>query len=868
MKIRWGSLGCGLSLLFVATTTLAQTNLELRNERLTMVLGRAENGAVISLVERATGRELVAKQTVPQLFRLAFSKQDTVDGKRFYLSSHDAKEFKAGLKQEGGKSSAILEFGRFGEWPVHVTCTASVSDHDPLVRWRLNVQVPPSLILEDVQFPQVVLRAPLGKTVENDALVIGVAKGGVIRRPGAMKTWSRISGRNPGYLAAQFGCYYDNQAGFYTAAYDGRGYPKDLEMTRTKEGIEADWVLHCFAAQTFTQEFDVVQSVFTGADPQTPADWRDAADIYKAWALTQPWCAQTYAQRPDVPAWMKDGPAMVRFSREWLAKPDLIERWMAEYWKKYFPSAPLITAYWGWEKIGSWVTPNYFPLFPSDEQFTNLVAHLRPLGCHAFPWPSGYHWTLMYQKQPDGSFLWDDRKHFDVVARPHAIESRDGKTYNRTPSWLRGGDTACMCPGDPWTINWWNNDICVPLAQRGSEMIQVDQVVGGGYPFCYSRSHAHPRGPGPWMTDVFTQQLQTMLTACRQIQPDAVVCFEEPNERFNHLVGIQDYRDCESKAEWASVFNYLYHEFLPTFQSNPRRGEAAWEAHCLVNGEIPHMVPSMRFGVQPLLMNGGFEEASSNHPPCLGWEQVHEYQGHVWQGKASLDGHERHGGAASLRLENVAKSDDVQVSQNVDVSPAGLAVGKKYRLSVWMKSEQLARPNAIGIGFLGSPKKWAGAHIVFPVAGTGWKQGSADFTVPQGAEELRIMLNVDGPAKVWVDDLKLAEIRPDGTTAEVMNPPTPSDHEFMQRWVELFHGEGRPYLLLGRMLHPPPLKTAMLEHHGQKMPAVMHNAFRAPDGSEAVVLANASHEKQTVRLLWKNQERQLDLEPTGILLVK
>ncbi|MCX7010786.1 MAG: hypothetical protein NTY53_26685, partial [Kiritimatiellaeota bacterium] len=69
---------------------------------------------------------------------------------------------------------------------------------------------------------------------------------------------------------------------------------------------------------------------------------------------------------------------------------------------------------------------------------------------------------------------------------------------------------------------------------------------------------------------MFTRQLQTMYATMKKIQPDTVVCFEEPNEWYNHLVGIQDYRDCETPCEWASVFNYLYHEFLPPFQSNPR----------------------------------------------------------------------------------------------------------------------------------------------------------------------------------------------------------------------------------------------------------------------------------------------------------
>ena len=76
--------------------------------------------------------------------------------------------------------------------------------------------------------------------------------------------------------------------------------------------------------------------------------------------------------------------------------------------------------------------------------------------------------------------------------------------------------------------------------------------------------------------------------------PDAVVCVEEPNENYSHLVGIQDYRDCESGAdEWASVFNYIYHEYLPCFQSNPRRGNRIWQAHAAADGQIPVLLPSL-----------------------------------------------------------------------------------------------------------------------------------------------------------------------------------------------------------------------------------------------------------------------------------
>ena len=506
-------------------------------------------------------------------------------------------------------------------------------------------------------------------------------------------------------------------------------------------------------------------------------------------------------------------------------------------------------------------------MYPSDPQFTNLVARLRELGSHAFPWPSGYHWTLMYRKQDDGSFYWDDRERFERVGRPHAVIERNGKVYAHERSWLSGGQTSCMCPGDPWTLRWWNNDISVPLAKRGCEMIQVDQVVGGGFPFCYSRNHAHPPGPGLWMTEVFSRQLRTMYAACRKIERNSVVCIEEPNERFNHLVGIQDYRDCETKQEWASVFAYLYHEFLPVFQSNPKP-DPLMTAHCIVTGQIPHLTPSMRLG-GTLLINGGFEETNATRTAFAGWEHLRGYQGRAWNGKAARDESEHHSGGASLRLDNVADSDVVQVSQNVTLSESGVAAGKKYRISTWMKTGHVAKHNGINIAAFVPATGFKGVgRIAIPPADSNWTRGVADFTAPAGTTMLRIMIHIDGKAKLWVDDVKLEEVLSDGTAADVQHSPVPSNHEQMRRWVELFHGEGRPYLHLGRMLHPPRVETPAMTYMTRSMPAVLHNAFRAPDGSEAVVLANASREKQSVRLHWKGSERRLDLEPDGIALVK
>ena len=149
-----------------------------------------------------------------------------------------------------------------------------------------------------------------------------------------------------------------------------------------------------------------------------------------------------------------------------------------------------------------------------------------------------------------------------------------------------------------------------------------------------------------------------------------------------------------------------------------------------------------------------------------------------------------------------------------------------------------------------------------------WTHGHAEFTLPQAARIVRIMLHLNGPGTIWLDDLALEEVRADGTAVVVSRPEEPADHDLMRQWVELFHGEGRPYLLLGRMLHPPRLEIGTFDSAGRPFPAILHNAFQAPDGSSAVILVNVTDAPQTGQLTWQGPPQPITLQPWQVRLVR
>ena len=53
-----------------------------------------------------------------------------------------------------------------------------------------------------------------------------------------------------------------------------------------------------------------------------------------------------------------------------------------------------------------------------------------------------------------------------------------------------------------------------------------------------------------------------------------------------------------------------------------------------------------------------------------------------------------------------------------------------------------------------------------------------------------------------------------------------------------------------------------------KLPAILINAFRAPDGSEAVITVNITNKPQTGRLHWHGDAIDLRLSPWEVRLIK
>ncbi len=328
-----------LSAAATVALSVAVEAIDVSSASMTVSLDEKAKGAIARIVS-AQGQELGAFDARTSLFSLNVCRTDDYT-KAVSVDSAAATSFKAEKTADGARLTYDFAEGAVAQ----VVCTVRAAAGDGMVRWGIRTTAREGWAVTETTYPRVPLALKLGTSGDDDAFVLGMAKGGVHRNPGAKNAGWRVEGREPGNLVAQFECLYDDRGGFYLAAEDAQGHTKRIGVSRAADAL----VMHVQRVGFATadeQTYDVTTAAFQGADG-TPTTWHDAADIYKRWALRQPWCATPFKNRKDIPGWMRDAPAMVRFSRNWLEKPDDIRAWMNNYWLKEFPAAPLVMAYWG-----------------------------------------------------------------------------------------------------------------------------------------------------------------------------------------------------------------------------------------------------------------------------------------------------------------------------------------------------------------------------------------------------------------------------------------------------------------------------------------------------------------------------------------
>ena len=526
------------------------------NDLLRLVLDKASRGNVAEFHDKQSGQNLMAPPSGKHwLYRI---RAIGPDGKTVYLDNTQAKESAIGFR----RGTLTLTNRTHGDAAIAVVVTCRVRDDSPLTRWRIRIDNHSKLAIREITFPCLVVRP------DADYVLYPYCDGSLIEKPGkAFRKGYRLSAHYPGAASAQLMAAGIGQGGLYMAAHDSDGHKKTLRVGNLGDGIDLSLAHYPEDApgNDYRQAYDVV------AGPWQGASWHHAADIYKAWAEHQPWCARKLVDRSDVPAWLRRAPMFITIcltTRDRTKKPASQYNSVRPTVKGYADALgrPMCALIGDWHGRGYYIAPHYFPPCGGTDRFKALTRGLLDDGNHSIVFLCSLHWTV--DKRPPLTYKpYDDWECFRREGEPHAIVGEDGKTFFRGVPDKFIGQNAVLCPGTAYTQRVMR-EFCRQCYGHGITIAQIE-AVGGGVPTCYSKTHKHPPGGGSHQARDMRRLFRTILRDAQRQGGEFGLTIEEPGEFFiQALTGYhcRDYMQgywprTAPGARGVPLFTYLYHEY-------------------------------------------------------------------------------------------------------------------------------------------------------------------------------------------------------------------------------------------------------------------------------------------------------------------
>ncbi len=272
-------------------------------------------------------------------------------------------------------------------------------------------------------------------------------------------------------------------------------------------------------------------------------------------------------------------------------------------------------------------------------------------------------------------------------------------------------------------------------------------------------------------------------TAAKHGINGAVVSFgldtlcKKPPEFFQRLDEVR--RACDrNKIELIpSVFSVGYGSMALAHDRNLAEGIGVQGAPFLVKGGEARLVPDE----SSRLANGGFEESAGNK---LKGFNFHDQPGVV----SFIDREIKHGGSASLRLENFTANPHGhgRVMQEVRVRPH-----RSYRVTLWVRTEGLQPVGSFQLSALAKGRQLAPRSFKLPPT-SDWRKLTMVFN-SMGYESVNLYAGIwkGVSGRLWLDDWSLEEVGPLNVLHRPGTPVTVQSEDGAITFVE-----GRDYAKL------------------------------------------------------------------------
>ncbi len=563
--------------LLTASLTPAAT---LESSQLKVVFDDAR-GAITSFVDKSTGRDFIRAEG-SKLYELTLI--DSAHA-RVQLTDREAQATVA----VRGQTAVITSIHAERKITARVECRLNAA----ALECGIAVKNGSPLSLYAVKFPAIEFPVRLGESAEDDRVLLPMCDGSLLENPEA-NLRSSSSSNYPGTASVQFLAYYDPTAGIRVTALDGGGSRKSIGVGRRGAGLGLNIVHYAelAAGKDFTLPYAVEMTTFHG-------DWESAASDYRKWAVKQKWCRKRLDERiAELPEWLRGMPFFYTVAvrgqsaqNKNALRYELIAEQAAEY--KRLMHSPVVAMVMSWEKNGPWVTPDYFPAVGGDEPFQTLMTKLREQGNRSLIFLSGLRWTLL--KGAD----YDAREAFARDGEASAIVGEDGKTLVLDKPTGDTGQYGELCPATKYAADLLSR-VSRHATELGVTAVQVDQMVGGGSPACFSGKHGHPAGGGSWQTEAVYRMFARLRAEGKARSKDFAFLMEEPNEFFIPVLDAYHARDY-AEARWprngrgvrgVPLFTFIYHDYLlgyggdsATISTTPNAQNVYIAAMNLVNGK-------------------------------------------------------------------------------------------------------------------------------------------------------------------------------------------------------------------------------------------------------------------------------------------
>lgn len=273
-------------------TTLASADgqINLANDLVRFVFSLGHGGALVSIVDLATGTELVRDQNAPRLLWRIGLRRSAAPNLEWLNSDQAASVAWESVETSEGETLELISSG-LPEPGMTVRVRVTLPHESALSAWRIEVDGPgDDLAVCELTCPVLCGLVKLGDPAPGEALLFPVqSEAYLYRNPFPVRDSlplkagagpetadvgvGTVGGRYPGAIGLQMAALYNDAAGLYFATHDAGQHPKDLRMGQFPDlgqtpVLQVTHYLSEFPGQEAGTDYDTIVGVFHGHRPE------------------------------------------------------------------------------------------------------------------------------------------------------------------------------------------------------------------------------------------------------------------------------------------------------------------------------------------------------------------------------------------------------------------------------------------------------------------------------------------------------------------------------------------------------------------------------------------------------------------------